>query len=395
MGRGYRARDEVLARDVAVKLFFTDASHEADAARRVSEATVLASLNHPSIVTLYDAHVAHGDHAFLVMELIQGPTLRHQIDDAEMAATQVAAILQQLAAALAVVHAAGVVHRDIKPSNVLLRPARGGAHPFEAVLADFGVAHLIDATRLTSPGTVIGTAAYLAPEQVRGEAPIPASDIYALGLLALEALTRLHPFGEGSLQETILARLARQPPIPADLGDRWESLLSAMTSIDPVARPTADEVAVRATSLNSGLGLRRAARLSAREKAAIPETAPLTVATLPLVAEPFAAIATVEEPSASDRRNRGRVGVIVALSAVAAAVAVIFVIGIGSVLPTVAPSSPTPVAVEPSPAASSVPPEQPSAITQPSTTTVSDPAPVPPGNPNKGPGNNNGNGKGR
>lgn len=265
MGRVFRARDEVLRRDVAVKIFFADRTDEAESLRRMAEARALAALDHPSLVTLYDARLDTGDHVYLVMELIDGPSLQRRIERGALAPADVAGIVADLAAALAVVHEAGIVHRDIKPSNVLLRPVRGTDRGMEAVLADFGVAHLVDATRLTTPGTVIGTAAYLAPEQVRGEPPQPASDVYALGLLAIEALTRLHPFGGGSVQETLLARLARQPDIPASLGYAWRSLLSAMTAHDPAARPSATAVAEQAIELAAG-----------RETVAV-DTGPMTV----------------------------------------------------------------------------------------------------------------------
>ncbi|MCW2164596.1 Serine/threonine protein kinase [Microbacterium hydrothermale] len=267
MGRVFRARDEVLRRDVAVKIFFTDRSDEAEPLRRMSEARALAALDHPSLVTLYDARLDAGDHVYLVMELIDGPSLQRRIEQGPLSPVEVAGILSDLAAAVAVVHDAGIVHRDIKPSNVLLRPVRGTARGVEAVLADFGVAHLVDATRLTTPGTVIGTAAYLAPEQVRGEAPQAASDVYALGLLTIEALTRLHPFGGGSVQETLLARLARQPDVPSTLGYAWRSLLTAMTAHDPSSRPSASDVAARAAVLAAGA------------EAVAADTGPVTVTT--------------------------------------------------------------------------------------------------------------------
>ncbi|MDF2919547.1 MAG: serine/threonine protein kinase [Microbacterium sp.] len=249
MGRVFRARDTVLARDVAIKLFHTDQADAIEPGRRLSEARVLAAFDHPSLVTLYDARLEAGDHIYLVMEYVDGPSLQRRIEAGALEPAFVAALLVDLARALAAVHATGVVHRDVKPSNVLLRPTRHSPHGFEAVLADFGVAHLIDATRLTTPGTVIGTAAYLAPEQVRGEPPQPASDIYALGLLTIEALTRLHPYQGGTLQETVLARLACPPSIPASLGREWASLLTDMTAFDPAVRPPAAVIAERAAAL--------------------------------------------------------------------------------------------------------------------------------------------------
>ncbi|WP_378148545.1 serine/threonine-protein kinase [Cnuibacter sp. UC19_7] len=273
MARVYRARDELLGRDVAVKLFNAGAAEPADQARRLSETRLLAALSHPSLVTLFDAHVDGSDHAYLVMELIDGPTLRRRIDEeGAIDALDVARMAADLAAALAVVHAAGVVHRDIKPSNVLLRPA-GPTDPaaFRATLTDFGIAYLVDSTRVTTPGTLIGTAAYLAPEQARGEAPVPASDIYTLGLLLLESLTGERPFGRGTMHETLMARLTKQPEIPGSVGYEWKSLLTAMTSFDPASRPSAAEVARQASEM---------AEAPPREEAA---TATLEGATLPLV----------------------------------------------------------------------------------------------------------------
>ncbi len=127
MGRVFRARDEVLRRDVAVKIFFTDRGDEAEPLRRMSEARALAALDHPSLVTLYDARLDAGDHVYLVMELIDGPSLQRRIEQGPLSPVEVAGILSDLAAAVAVVHDAGIVHRDIKPSNVLLRPVRGTA----------------------------------------------------------------------------------------------------------------------------------------------------------------------------------------------------------------------------------------------------------------------------
>lgn len=150
-------------------------------ARNKSKTRVLASLNHHSLVTLFDAHLDSDDAAYLAMEYVDGPTLRSQIAQGAVDPAQVAAMTRDLAEALHVVHQAGVVHRDIKPSNVLLRPSHTQGGDYLATLADFGIVYLIDSTRITTPGALIGTAAYLSPEQVLGEPPAPASDIYSLG----------------------------------------------------------------------------------------------------------------------------------------------------------------------------------------------------------------------
>ena len=142
----------------------------------------------------------------------------------------------QLADALAAVHAGGFVHRDIKPANVLLED---GHRPR---LADFGIARALDATAATTAGCVLGTAAYLAPEQVRGEEIGPAADIYALGLVLLEAHTGRREY-PGSALESATSRLYRKPALPDELPTDLSRLLGSMTAADPAERPGAGEVA--------------------------------------------------------------------------------------------------------------------------------------------------------
>ncbi|HAM27977.1 MAG TPA: serine/threonine protein kinase [Microbacteriaceae bacterium] len=261
IGRGgmasvYRARDESLGRMVALKLFDRNAA-DADALRReTSEIRLLASLNHHALVTLFDANV-EGDQshqrAYLAMELVDGPTLQARIERGPVAETDVAAMAADLAEALHVVHAQGVVHRDVKPANILLAPSPVSNREFRAKLADFGIAHLVDSTRLTTPGTIVGTAAYVSPEQARGEGPGAPTDIYALGLVLLETLTGTRAF-PGSMVESLGARLMRDPAIPTSLGKDWVALLSRMTALDQATRPTAIEVAEAAHQIERSAG---------------------------------------------------------------------------------------------------------------------------------------------
>ncbi|HCJ49741.1 MAG TPA: serine/threonine protein kinase [Microbacterium sp.] len=252
MARVYRADDVSLGRTVAVKLIRPGLEGLAVPERARSEMTVLASLNHPSLVTLFDARLVPGQPEYLVMEFVDGPTLGRRIAAGPLSEDDVAAVAAELAEALHVVHAAGVVHRDLKPSNVLFAPASlPGARP-RAKLADFGIAVLLDAARVTSPGTIIGTAAYLAPEQVRGADPAPPADVYALGLVLLESLTgtRAYPHADGV--GAALARLNEPPTLPDTLSSPWRDLLARMLDDDPGRRPTAAEVAVAASALLTG-----------------------------------------------------------------------------------------------------------------------------------------------
>ena len=249
MGVVYRATDEKLGRTVAIKLFRD--SEAADLQRKTSETRLLASLNHPSLVTLYDALIDGDGEAYLVMEFVDGPTLRSRISDGPVAPVDAARMARELGEALHVVHQAGIVHRDIKPANVLLRRSPVVGEEFTATLADFGIAHLVGSSRLTTPGTLLGTAAYLSPEQVRGSEPAPSSDIYALGLVLLESLTGERVFGQPVVHEAALARLTNDPEVPGELGYGWKSLLTAMTARDPGQRPTALEVVHLARELRS------------------------------------------------------------------------------------------------------------------------------------------------
>ena len=259
LGRGglatvYRARDESLRRQVALKVVDAGDADTSAIDRGRSEIELLASLSHPALVTLFDAgtfDTAVGPRSVLVMELVDGPDLGARLAQGPVAHDDVARLTLELAEALHVVHARGIVHRDIKPGNVLLARSVVPLKEFTAKLADFGIAYLVDATRLTATGTLIGTAAYLSPEQAKGLAPQPPSDIYSLGLVILEALTRERAF-PGSLAESAVARLSRDPELPPTLSAEWRDLLGRMTARDPDARPTALDVAVAARTIAGG-----------------------------------------------------------------------------------------------------------------------------------------------
>jgi len=238
LGRGgaaevYRAHDQVLGRAVAVKLFLSGVT-TTDPRRQHREVTTLAGLSHPALVTVYNAGEQDG-RAFFVMQLVAGRTLADRLRDNPLPATDTTQLGIDLADALAYVHAHGVIHRDIKPANVLLDEHH---HPH---LSDFGIATMADSTQITHTGLMIGTAAYLAPEQVRGHPVGPAADIYALGLVLIECLTGQREY-PGHPMEAALARLHRQPHVPPDLPTPMPALLHAMTAENPDQRPTAAEV---------------------------------------------------------------------------------------------------------------------------------------------------------
>ncbi|MEO6200343.1 MAG: serine/threonine-protein kinase [Cryobacterium sp.] len=253
MAAVYEATDVVLGRNVAIKLFRNDTLDDAQPERQSGEVALLASLNHFALVTLYDAGTATIDGAsrtFIVMEFIDGQDLRSQIAGGPVSPTDAAEMGADLAEALHYVHSQGIIHRDIKPANVLLAPSSFPGRSSHAKLADFGIARLLDEARLTATGTLIGTASYLSPEQALGEPIGPPSDVYSLGLVLLECLTgeRAYP---GTAIESAMARLQRQPQIPASLGREWSSLLEAMTSRHAPDRPGASDVATALRALRS------------------------------------------------------------------------------------------------------------------------------------------------
>ena len=375
----YRAIDEDLGRPVALKVFRANVVDAASVSRQAEEIRLIASLDHPALVTLYDAvpGIEGDEHAtgVLVMQLVEGRDLRYRIaGSGAIAAQAVAEIGADVAGALAYVHGRGVIHRDVSPANVLLPDAREPGSPV-ARLADFGIARLIDSAGLTQTGTVIGTATYLSPEQAEGKPLGPTTDIYSLGLTLLEALTGDRAF-PGTAIESATARLSSDPLIPASLGAGWGTLLTAMTSRDPATRPSATEVAAElrvlenAVDTGSATALLPVAEAAATEVLAsrealaatevlsapdeptkiLPATAGQQPATEVLHRETQVSTPPAPKPAASSERRRALL-VVVALAAAAAIVAAVFLVnGLGGpaeevpVTPDQAAASPTPEA---------------------------------------------------
>ncbi|RKR19363.1 serine/threonine protein kinase [Arthrobacter oryzae] len=249
IGRGgmasvYTAKDLNLGRNVALKLFAPQSADPDELRRQEAEIELLATLNHPSLVTLFDAgtdtRIPNEPRPFLTMELVDGQDLRTRIRHSPLPLDELAVVGAGIADALAYVHGLGIVHRDIKPANILLVPVRPG-EPLRPKLTDFGIARIINGTRLTATGTMVGTAAYLSPEQARGADLGPASDIYSLGLVLLECLKGDVEY-PGSAVESAVARLHRAPAIPDAVPAEWARLIRAMTALDPLDRPSAAEL---------------------------------------------------------------------------------------------------------------------------------------------------------
>ena len=208
MGVVYRAHDLALDRDVALKLL---APHLADDVsfreRFLTESRVAASLEHPNVVPIHDAGEIDGQ-LYIAMRLVEGSDLKEVLRDGPLEPARAVRVLEQIAGALDAAHARGLVHRDVKPSNVLLDE---GGHVY---LADFGLSrYLGDAALPLGPAKSLGTADYVAPEQIRGEEVDGRADVYALGCMLYECLTGQPPFWRGTDAATLYAQLEEPPPV--------------------------------------------------------------------------------------------------------------------------------------------------------------------------------------
>jgi len=249
MSNVYRATDRILERTVAVKVL---AEHLSDDERFVArfrrEALAVAKLVHPNIVQVYDTGIDEGRH-YIVMEYVEGRSgaqiLQRQGPIGFETATEIGV---QSCAGLDYAHRRGIIHRDVKPGNLMIVGGPVGGGEMTVKLTDFGIARAIEQTRITQVGSVVGTAAYLSPEQVRGEEATPATDVYALGVVIYQFLTGRLPY-EGSTLAELAVRQQNERPLPPSTynNDVPETLGGAVLRAlegDPARRYTsADELA--------------------------------------------------------------------------------------------------------------------------------------------------------
>ena len=219
MGAVYRARDMRLDRLVALKVVRPELLEDSDARRRFKrEAQIVARLQHPGIVAIFDFGTLAGGGAYLVMELVRGEDLRRVLHrEGRLEPARAARILSAVCGAIEAAHGEGVLHRDLKPENILLP---GG--DVEAKVLDFGVAKIVERhgdapadpqATITVAGTIVGTPAYMAPEQLRADPPDPRTDVFALGVIAYEMVSGDLPFSRGSLSDVILAQARGVTPL--------------------------------------------------------------------------------------------------------------------------------------------------------------------------------------
>ena len=235
-GAVYQARQPFVDRQVAIKIILPEFANRPDFVRRFeSEAQLVAQLEHIHIVPLYD-YWRDPEGAYLVMRLMKGGSLEDLIRIGALPLVQVARILEQVGSALAAAHRRGIVHRDLKPANILL-DEEGNAY-----LSDFGIAKALGKkSGFTVTGAIVGTPAYITPEQAQSQPVSPRTDIYALGVVLYELLTGEHPFPEAALGDLIAKHL--RDPLPRCTGSghwcRWRENRSARQNCWPRVRQPA------------------------------------------------------------------------------------------------------------------------------------------------------------
>jgi eukaryotic-like serine/threonine-protein kinase len=247
----WRATDTVLSRLVAVKLLHPGYAGKTEAlARFQAEAREAGALSHDNIARVFDyGEPGDGQPPYLVMELVDGPSLEEVLADGPLDAGRSMDVIAQAAAGLQAAHAAGLVHRDVKPANLLL--ASGGI----VKVTDFGIAHAVGSAAVTPVGETLGTPGYLSPEQVAGQPVTPASDLYALGVVAYECLTGAPPFAGTALEISVAHRDRPLPPLPQSVTADVGAFVLRLTAKDPASRlGSAAEVAVWAGLLRDGFG---------------------------------------------------------------------------------------------------------------------------------------------
>ncbi len=309
MAQVWEATDQVLTRRVAVKILHPHLAQDESFVRRFrGEAVAVARLAHPSIVSVYDT-LADGGVNAIVMELVTGTTMRADLDEhGPLRLSAVLAIGTQVADALGAAHASGLVHRDVKPANILLS-ADG-----RVLVADFGIAKAAEGADLTSDGSMVGTAKYLAPEQVEGGPIDGRSDLYALGVVLYEALTGAPPFVADTDTSTALARLHRDPVPPRVLRPEIPLAVELVVLRALARRPDdrfPDAAAMRRALLAAGAdpsqapAAAQAAAAASGEHLAAPRLAP----PLPRPASPLSPpVPSAPLPQPADGARAGRRG---------------------------------------------------------------------------------------
>ena len=331
-GEVWRATDTVLSRSVAVKLLDPGHARQPEAlARFRAEARHAAAVWHVNIAHVYDYdEPADGARPYLVMELVDGPCLAGVLAGGPLAAGRTMDIVAQTAAGLQAAHATGLIHRDIKPGNLLV------ASDGTVKITDFGISRAIGSVSVTVTGVVMGTAGYLAPERIAGAQAAPASDLYALGIVAYECLAGAPPFAGRPLDVACAHRDRPVPPLPASVPANVSALVMQLVAKDPAWRPGSAEVAHRAGQLRDtvSVGAGRA-RDPRAVPAAVPPPAPV-IAPAAFVADTRWRVPAAPLPAfrarTGARQPRRRPVPVLASAAIAGLITMVLAVTVGAAL---------------------------------------------------------------
>jgi hypothetical protein len=264
MGAVYRAEHTLLGRAAAVKVLLPELSQNQEMVTRFfNEARAAAAIQHPNIVEIYDFGWDTDGSAYLVMEYLQGESLAARLARGRMAVTAVMTIARQIAGALAAAHQRNIVHRDLKPDNIFLVPDLDVSGGDRIKLLDFGIAKLLDDSaqgRMTRPGAILGTPAYMAPEQVRGGAIDHRADLYSLGCIMFELCTGRPPFLGRNVSDVLVAQVHTPPPtvssLVADVPLELEMVIQQLLAKDLAHRMPSAEAVVQALDAATGPAFR-------------------------------------------------------------------------------------------------------------------------------------------
>jgi serine/threonine protein kinase/DNA-binding XRE family transcriptional regulator len=293
----YRAEQPMLGRDVAVKVILPQYANHPDFIRRFeAEAQLVARLEHPHIVPLYD-YWREPDRAYLVMRYVRGGNLQATLQPGPLPLDAVARLLEQIGPALALAHRHGVIHRDLKPTNILLDTDGNG------YVADFGIAKDLGAaspTDATQPELILGSPAYLSPEQIKDEPITPQTDIYSLGVLLYESLSGVPPFQSPTPAGLIQKHLSEPLPL---LGQQRPDLPTVLDAV--LQKATAKQPAERCPDVLSLVGAFQGAAGSGRaiadhEPVPTDQRTPPAVAEPPTLANPYKGLRAFAEADAAD-----------------------------------------------------------------------------------------------
>jgi eukaryotic-like serine/threonine-protein kinase len=332
----WRATDAVLGRPVAVKLLHPGYARQPGAlARFRAEARHAAALSHQNIAHIYDYDdSADGPQPYLVMELVDGPCLAGVLAGGPLSAAWTMDIVAQTAVGLRAAHATGLIHRDVKPGNLLLTSSG------TVKITDFGISHAIGSMSDTVTGVLMGTAAYLAPERIAGAQAAPASDLYAVGVVAYECLAGTPPFAGKPLDVACAHRDRPVPPLPASVPVSVSTLVMQLVAKDPAWRPDSTEAAHRAGRLRDDLRVGYSEGV-ARTRYSLVASAPIPPSAPAIVRAAFAADARRSVPAAplpasrartGARRHRRRPVPVLASAAIAGLITTVLAVTVGAAL---------------------------------------------------------------